>query len=539
MNTQFQPAHAPHSAPPKGLLKGLTSFLTRRDATRNKTEQWNQWVFLRTHGFEVHIAGPGVPSDPQALETWQPQSEEISTLEFRPCAHESDRTHPNSDDSARLAQGMTVLLDKLGPILASDQIRWVPGLDQPESSPINELLAKRFVAEKVIRNYDLAERLFRQALDLEPENPDLLGTFALFLHEVRHDPDQAETLYQHALRIHPDHGVNLDNFAIFLHEVRKDHDAAETHYRRALELEPECATHLGNYALFLHEVRGDDDQAETLYRRAIATGNGDHDAILLSNFALYLHDTRRDDDLAEDLYQRAVTLDDRDANCLGNYALFLKNVRQDHDAAEKRFLQALEVDPNHSAHLGNYALFLKNVRRDPDKAEDYYHRALKADPTDPNNLGNLALFMNDLRHNHAAAEDLYRRSLQMEPNNASRLANFVQLLLCQGRSTEGLPLLDRAITLQGATNPVLALELWFYVLAHDPKRFDAALGRVKSLIRTGTRSPGWDLRCNCQRAIQDRHPESALLTALADVISGGHSPEILERFPVWNQTAAA
>ncbi|MBF0191838.1 MAG: tetratricopeptide repeat protein [Magnetococcales bacterium] len=537
MNTSFQSTHAPHSAPPKGLLKGLTSFLTRREAARNQAEEWNQWVFLRTHGFEVHIAGPGVPSDPLALATWQPQSEEISTLEFRPCPRDADRSHPNGDENAQLAQGMTSLLDKLGPILASDQIRWVPGLDQPESSPINELLAKRFVAEKVIRNYDLAERLFRQAIDLEPENPDLLGTFALFMHEVRHDPDQAETLYRQALRVNPNHGVNLDNFAVFLHEVRKDHDEAETHYRRALELEPELAIHVGNYALFLHEVRGDHDQAETLYRRALHAGP--RDAIVLSNYALYLHDTRRDDDLAESLYRQAVALDDRDANCLGNFALFMKNVRQDHDAAEALFLQALAVDPDHAAHLGNYALFLKNVRRDPDKAEAYYHRALQADPTDPNNLGNLALFMNELRHDPAAAEDLYRRSLHTEPNNASRLANFVQLLLCQGRHAEAIPLLDKALALPGTANPVLTLELWFYILAHDPKRFELALGRVKTMILNGIRSPGWDLRCNCQRALQDNHPEPALLTALAEVINENHGPETLERFPVWSQTATA
>lgn len=540
MNISSHPVHDPHAHHSLGLLHGLATiaaFLTGRKVAKKSQETWNHWVFLRLHGFEVRIAGPGVPTDPATLIDWQPAAGEIATLEFHPTSmDEAEETGPVSP-GPHLSEGAEELLARLGPILASDEIRWVPEKEDPNPSGVPELLAKRFVAEKVIRDFDLTERLFRQAVELEPNNGELLGKFALFMHEVKRDSAQAEALYRHAIGVDPNQATNLANFAAFLHDARRAPDEAETYYRQALKLEPNNAIHMGNLGLFLHEIRGDENKADAMFRRALRAD--EQDASVLANYAFFLHDTRRDDDLAENLYRRALTLDGQDANSLGNFALFLKNVRHDHNAAEKYFRAALEIDPNHAAHLGNFALFMKNIRHDYDAAEEYYHRALEADPHDSNHLGNFALFMKNLRRNHEAAEDLFRRSLDVDPNNIHRLSNFVQLLLCQGRHAEALPLLERAITLLGDANPVLSLELWFYVLAHDSKRFDTALERVKKLLLAGARSPGWDLRCNCQRAVKDGHAQPELLVILAEIISGEGEIDALSEFLVWNRVLPA
>ncbi|MBF0128202.1 MAG: hypothetical protein HQM02_13455, partial [Magnetococcales bacterium] len=513
-----------------GGLASLASLLTGRpwndSVGQGNREEWNQWVFMHLRGYEVHVAGPGIPTDPGELENWEPLLDDISTLMFRSSpvvAVDGDV----SADAAQLGRGLGALVDRLGPLLASDRLRWVVGPEHPEYSMIGELQAKSFVAEKIIRDYDVTESIVRQALEVEPRNPDILGDFALFLQEVRGDLPQAEALFQRALQADPGHGRNLGNFAILLHEGRKDDDRAELYYLRALEAEPENATHLGNLALFLHEIRAEDDQAETFFRRALVQ-NGD-DATLLANFALFLHDTRRDDALAETLYRRALLADGTDANCLGNFALFLKNVRHDHDQAEAFFRRALQADPDHAGHLANFALFMKNVRRDCEAAEELYHRALRADPDDPNNLGDFASFMHNLRRKDDVAEDLYQRSLQLDPGSATRLGNFVQLLLSQGRVKEGMPLLDKALSMR-APNPTLNLELWFYVLAHDTGRFEQALRRVKGFIVAGVRSKGWDLRANCHRARQAGHPEPELLEVLAKVIADQEDARALDPF---------
>ncbi len=518
-------------------MKSLTSLVTlgaRHSNTRQEDDEWNHWVFLRMNGYEVHLSGRGVPAEAKDLDVWTPILDDISTLIFRPSYLDMHDLSVNAE-AVQLMGGMKSVVGKLGPVLASDYLSWVAGSDPLDFSCVKELHVKSYVAEKIVKDYDLAEELFRKSLAFAPMDADVLGDFALFMQEVRGDYEQAESLFRQAIQVNPDHDKNLDNFAIFLHEVRHDYDEAELFYLRALAVQPEHALHLGNFALFLHEVRGELDQAEDCYRRSLRLDASD--ATVLGNFALFLHDTRRDDDLAEKFYRRAVELDGTDGNCLGNFALFLKNVRQDYDAAEAYFIRALQADPTHAAHLGNFALFMKNVRQDYDAAEEYYHRALRADPNDPNNLGNFALFMKNLRQNDDVAEDLYRRSVQVDPNNVSRLANFVQLLLAQGRIKDGLPLLDKAIAMQSA-NDAVNLELWFYVLAHDLSRFDQALGRIKGYLLAGVRSKGWDLSANCKWAQEDAHPQMDFLDALAQVIGNGEAVTELDHYGCWVEAVA-
>ncbi|MBF0342524.1 MAG: hypothetical protein HQL95_16395, partial [Magnetococcales bacterium] len=196
MSTQLHAGHSRHASPPPGFFRGLASlaslFSRRPQDRQEEQEAWNHWIFLKVYGFEVHITGPGVPTDPEDLATWEPMLEQISTLEFRPA--------PPDEGAGRTdlpqIQGPERLMEKLGPILASEEIHWIPDRQEVDALNLGEVHAKRFVAEKVIRDYDLTERLYRRALTIDPENGDLLGRFALFLHEVRRDADQAESFYR-------------------------------------------------------------------------------------------------------------------------------------------------------------------------------------------------------------------------------------------------------------------------------------------------------------------------------------------------------
>ncbi|MBF0294067.1 MAG: hypothetical protein HQL96_02675 [Magnetococcales bacterium] len=525
---RLQPTSLP--APSSGtLFAGLTSLWRSRSK-----EEWNHWVFMQLNDYEVHVAGPGVPVTPRAMEEWTPRLEEIATMTFRPCPMVGLDTPAGitNAETRRVTQGISTLVGKLGPVLYSDQFRLVSDADDPDPTFLRELHAKRLVAEKVIRDYEITERIYRRALEEEPDNPDFLGDFALFLQEKRGDDDQAENFWRRAIAADPEHARNLGNFAVFQHEVRGNDDMAEQLYLRAIAADPHEALHASNFALFLHEVRGEDDVAEEFHERALRL-NGD-DPSVLANFALFLHNTRRDDDRAEELYRRAMLADGEDANCLGNFALFMKNVRHDYDVAEKYFQLALQVNPRHAGHLGNFAIFMKHIRHDYAAAEELYHRALRADPSDPHRLGSLASFTHQTRRNQTSLTDELLHGMEMDPGNASRLGNFVQLLLAQGRIKEGMPLLDKVLEMH-APNPTLNLELWFYALAHDPERFDEALGRIKGYLLAGTRSR-WNLRANAHRARLSGHPQPDLLDTVANVIAGQKEMTELDEFASWNLT---
>jgi tetratricopeptide (TPR) repeat protein len=70
-------------------------------------------------------------------------------------------------------------------------------------------------------------------------------------HEVRKDYDEAERLYRHALELDPDSPMHTGNLANFMWRARQDYDEAERLYRRALELDPDNPTSSGNFAAFL------------------------------------------------------------------------------------------------------------------------------------------------------------------------------------------------------------------------------------------------------------------------------------------------
>ncbi|MEJ2224819.1 MAG: tetratricopeptide repeat protein [Syntrophobacterales bacterium] len=241
---------------------------------------------------------------------------------------------------------------------------------------------------------------------------------------------------------------------------------------------------------------------------------------------------KSDPNRAKSIYEEGLKQFPDHPDLLGNYAIFMQTIRNDYEAAEEYYRRALEADPKHANNLGNYAVFLQNIRKDYEGAEEYYRRALEADPKDANNLGNYAVFLKNIRKDYEAAEEYYSRALEADPNHANNLSNYAGFLLGRGDS-EGLKFLKQA--LKKAEKEPLLLECLFYRYAHDPdpKARQKSLDRIKELIKTGVRSPGWNLEDNVTRAIQDGHPEPQFLESLAKVIADEMSEQELEKFEVW------
>jgi protein O-mannosyl-transferase len=354
-----------------------------------------------------------------------------------------------------------------------------------------ELEASKFKTSEPER----AKAIYEEGLKQFPGQPGLLGNYANFLHEVHRDYEAAEQYYQHALEADPQQADNLGNYANFFKTIRQDYEAAEDYYNRALEANPQHANNLGNYALFLQTIRKDYEAAEDYYKRSLEA-NPQHD------------------------------------NNLGNYANFLTTIRKDYEAAEDYYNRALEANPQHANNLGNYALFLQIVRKDYEAVEDYFKKALSANPAHAVHLDNYANFLKNICQDYEAAEGSYKRALEADPQNANTLGNYAGFLLGKGEA-EGFTVLEKA--LEKTDNDTLVLECLFYRYAHDanPQARQESLTRIKELIRSGVRSPGWNLEANVTRAVQDGHPEPQFLEILAKVIVDEMSEEKLDKFPVW------
>ena len=314
------------------------------------------------------------------------------------------------------------------------------------------------------------------------------------------DPDKAEQIYQKGISQFPDSHELIGNYAIFLKNIRKDYDKAEEVFKKALKIEPENANNLRNYAIFLSDIRKDYDKAEEVFKKALEIEPGN--VYSLINYATFLKNIRKDYDKAEELFRKALEIEPKNVKSIINYAMFQKNMRKDYDKAEKLYRKALEVEPENAAILASYALFLKEARKDYDKAEE-----------------------------------LFRKALEIKPENANTLGNYAGFLLGRGDKENGFNLLKKAIPL--AKNQSLLLECWFYCYTHigDENSRNKSLCKIKNLIKSGIRSPGWNLEENVKTAIKNGHPEPEFLEKLSRVISDEIEEKELDNFDVWLQNS--
>ena len=119
---------------------------------------------------------------------------------------------------------------------------------------------------------DKKENIYRNGLENLKQSPkesaELAGQFALFMKNVRQDDKKAEKLFKKALDLDPNNATNVGNYALFMETVRQDNDEAEIMYKKAFELNPYNAMHIYNFAGFMAKVRENQHRADELYQQA-------------------------------------------------------------------------------------------------------------------------------------------------------------------------------------------------------------------------------------------------------------------------------
>ena len=81
------------------------------------------------------------------------------------------------------------------------------------------------------KDIDKKDKIYREGIAKYPQDANLLGDYANFLCDIRHDYDQAESYYKRALEADPNHANTLGNYAVFLKDIRHDYDQAEMYYK--------------------------------------------------------------------------------------------------------------------------------------------------------------------------------------------------------------------------------------------------------------------------------------------------------------------
>jgi predicted O-linked N-acetylglucosamine transferase (SPINDLY family) len=199
---------------------------------------------------------------------------------------------------------------------------------------------------------DVAQALYRQVLEAEPEHPDALHLYGLAAHQQGHYElaagyiqraiavnanaalyyvnlgvvyralgrnAEAECCHRHALRLNPDSVEALSNLGVMLQDQEQLAEAIAC-YRRALELKPDYADAANNLGIAFQE-QGELDEAVTCYERALQL-NADSPRVY-NNLGGALRDMGRIDE-ALHCFEQALDLNPEFAEAHSNLLLTLQ-----------------------------------------------------------------------------------------------------------------------------------------------------------------------------------------------------------------------
>jgi len=357
---------------------------------------------------------------------------------------------------------------------------------------INALVADAFAQHRG-GNLSQAEKLYRQALDLEPANLNalhMLGVLALSTAR----PEEAIALLKRAVAIlaegsgeGPQHATlyhNLGNALLALQQ----RDEAITNYRHAVGLDPkltESWTRLGHAHLDLNQL----DEAVTAFRAAMRVDA--QSPVIRFQLAQALHLAKAYDEaavLTRQLFDALPTELD-----LGRELARIEFARGGLDAALSACHQVLARQPD-DADILSLTGRIYHQQQDLRRAEQSYRAALKINPNDMNTLPFLALLLQD-QEQPAEAVEICRRLLRLHPDHANglcilgwahrKLRQYAEAIDSFRHCLRIKPDFPQAETQLGQIFKLLgqrdeAVQCFEHVIAHHPDYADAhvALGNL-------------------------------------------------------------
>lgn len=326
-----------------------------------------------------------------------------------------------------------------------------------------------------------AERLYRQILQTNPQNPDVLNMLGLVAHAQGLFEQATECFYK-ALQITPSHQPLYFNLAVSLQALHKFTEAKNA-YLKLIELNPnikEAFNNLGGVYECLHNTM----EAEKCYLKALALDANYLEAEV--NLLVLKNDVSALEQLTLKYPEQA----------LPYYYLALMNFNKSlFDKAQEFIDQALQYDAtSFEIFLLAGEIALKTNRKS--QAAAYFEKALGLNKYCSSAMINLAVLEQD--------EDLFKQALNLEPNNAETHAGYAALLYAQKRTVEALEEYRKAVIINPSMPEISnnlalilkdmgeyeqALDLLLNAFKLNPKEVDFSVNLAETLTLFYEQSP--------------------------------------------------
>ncbi len=280
-----------------------------------------------------------------------------------------------------------------------------------------------------------AERLYRQILQADPEQPVALHLLGVLAHQVGEN-EMAVDLIKQALAVDSAYAEAHNNLGLALQALGKI-EAAAAGFQRALAINPDFVEAHNNLGTALHDL-GKLDEAAACYRKALDIAPNHTETYY--NLGLALQDAGKPEE-AMASYQRllADAPDFVEAhNNLGK--VFSELGRTDEALASCQ--KALSINPDNPEAYSN----LGNALREQGKLEEAVANYQKAIAIYPDfseahvNLGNALQELDRLEE----AISHYKQALSLQPDNHRTALYLGRTLAKQGKSKEAIAFYQRS-----------------------------------------------------------------------------------------------
>ena len=317
-------------------------------------------------------------------------------------------------------------------------------------------------------DYRRAEHLYRNVLQLEPENATAWFMLAHLSRQGGRNGDAAD-YYARVLRLKPDWVEALNNRGNALTELGR-FDEAIASYRTALRHRPDYFEAHNGLGVALLKERNFAEAAKS-YQEAIRLQPSYAAAHL--NLGTALKEMGKFNE-AVDCCRRAISLQPGMAMAHNNLGTALAGLGK-HQEAIASYDHALQLDPGHTDSLINLGISWAALGK-LDIATDFYKRAVQQKPDHDKAHYNLGVALAE-RDDLQAAVASYRRAIELNPAYAEAWDNLGCVLVALGQPAEALVCHDRALQVR-------------------PDYDKAYMSRGVARLRLGDYAGGWpDYEC--------------------------------------------
>ncbi|HZP68622.1 MAG TPA: tetratricopeptide repeat protein [Pseudolabrys sp.] len=287
-------------------------------------------------------------------------------------------------------------------------------MPKPQPEPTGNVsaadLVRRAIAQHQRGHLSDAEKLYRQALNAEPDHFDALHLYGVLRYQ-RGEHADALTLLARALKTGTRSAAAHSNYGMVLAACARHQEALEN-YERAIALKPDYAEALNNRGNALRALKRPLD-ALTSFERAIAVRPDYAEA--LNNRGNCLVDLGRHDEALES-YSEAVRRRPAYLDALVNRANILRVLGR-HGEALMSLDEAIALDPDRAQTYLSKGNLLLEIKR-PAEAVLSYDRAIALAPTAVEALANRGRALRELkRYDDSLAS--YDRALSIKPDDAN------------------------------------------------------------------------------------------------------------------------